>query len=236
MKLRVVELSIKVYLYKDVASVESLGTISEAIDTTLAKDARYLEMHNSPGYKFYCFNNFYPMEQDNVYKKGRIYTFKIRSVDLELVKFIKENMSQLRTDSLQVLEIAVKVIPRKHIREVFNITPVVLKRDYGYWRKEHGLATFEDKIVKNLIRRYETFTKKSIDSDIEPFSSISLKNKKPLPTKYKDICLLGDKLKVCVSNDDLAQELLYFALGAGLGEMTARGFGFLNYLWIPKDN
>ena len=73
-----------------------------------------------------------------------------------------------------------------------------------------------------------------MSDNIEVFNFIKLKNKRPIPTKYKNICLLGDKFEFKVSNNPIAQELLYLALGTGLGEMNARGFGFTNYLWIPK--
>ena len=33
----------------------------------------------------YCFGNFYPTENDKIYKSGKIYKFIIRSLDEELI-------------------------------------------------------------------------------------------------------------------------------------------------------
>ena len=44
-----------------------------------------------------------------------------------------------------------------------------------------------------------------------------------------DIALLGDKVNLTAACNDMAQELLYMALGTGVGENNARGCGFLGY-------
>lgn len=236
MKINVLEMDIKVYLSKNINSNESNGQICELIDSVLAKEEKYLKMHNDRGFKNYCFNNFYPMEEDYVYKEGNIYTFKLRSVDKDLVKYIEDNMKNAYTKSIKVLNITSRVIPRKHIDKVFSITPTVLKFENGYWRGSNSVGDVEDRIVNNLKKKYEQYCGVELSKNIEIFNFIKFKNKRPIPTKYKNICLLGDKFEFKVSNSPMAQELLYFALGTGLGEMNSRGFGFTNYLWIPKAN
>lgn len=61
---------------------------------------------------------------------------------------------------------------------------------------------------------------------------LSLKNKKPISTNYKNIKLLGDKISLNISDEFLAQELAYMSLGTGLSEMNARGYGFVNFRWL----
>ena len=41
--------------------------------------------------------------------------------------------------------------------------------------------------------------------------------------------LLGDKLSLTASQNESAQELLYMALGTGMGENNTGGCGFLSY-------
>lgn len=234
MKVTVLEMDIKVYLSENINSNESNEYICELIDSVLAKEEKYLKMHNDIGFKKYCFNNFYPMEKDYIYKEGNIYTFKLRSVDKDLVKYIEDNMKNSYTKSIKVLSITSRVIPKKHIDKVFSITPTVIKFESGYWRSSNSIEDIENRIVKNLKKKYKQYCGVELSDNIEVFNFIKLKNKRPIPTKYKNVCLLGDKFEFKVSNNPIAQELLYLALGTGLGEMNARGFGFTNYLWIPK--
>ena len=231
---KVLEMDVKVYLLKNINSNESNCFISELIDSVLAKDEKYLKMHKDIGFKSYCFNNLYPMEKDYVYKEGNIYTFKIRSIDKDLVEYIQKNIKNAYTKAIKVLTATSKLVPKKHIDKVFSITPIILKFEDGYWRGSHSVGDVEDRIIGNLKKKYEQHFGIELPKDIEIFNSISFKNKEPIPTKYKNIWLLGDKIEFKVSNNPIAQELLYFALGVGLGEMNARSFGFTNYIWTPK--
>ena len=38
-------------------------------------------------------------------------------------------------------------------------------------------------------------------------------------------------MSIEVSDNEEAQKLAYMALGVGLGEMNARGFGYMGYRW-----
>ena len=109
MKVSVLEIDVKVYLLKNINSNESNGYICELIDSVFAKEEKYLKMHNDIGFKNYCFNNFYPMEKDYIYKEGNIYTFKLRSVDKDLVKYLEDNMKNSYTESIKVLSIISRV-------------------------------------------------------------------------------------------------------------------------------
>lgn len=58
---------------------------------------------------------------------------------------------------------------------------------------------------------------------------MELKNNKPIGSPYKGKTLLGDKISLDILEDDISQ---YMALGVGMGEMNARGFGFMVYKWV----
>lgn len=236
MNCKVYELNIKVYLLKDINSNISHNSISEIIDKTLSKDEKYLKLHNENTFKNYCFNNFYPIENDYTFKKGNIYSFKMRTIDLEFANFITKQMINEYTSSMKVLGISINTIPIKHIDRIFNITPMIFKFEDGYWRKNKTFAEIEDRIKCNLIKKYNAYYGTNISTDTDIFMECKLKNKKPLPSKYKEIVLLGDKMEFKVLNDSLSQELIYFSLGTGLAEMNTRGFGFINYVWTPKSN
>lgn len=61
---------------------------------------------------------------------------------------------------------------------------------------------------------------------------MELKNIKPIGTQYKGKTLLGDKISLDILEDDISQYIVYMALGTGMGEMNARGFGFMGYRWV----
>ncbi|SHK79606.1 CRISPR-associated endoribonuclease Cas6 [Clostridium cavendishii DSM 21758] len=226
------ELKIKIYLLKDINSINCNTLIAMLIDKCLAKDEYYSIYHKENKYKNYCFNLLYPLEVSKVYKEGGIYTFIIRTVDKNLAEFLVKNLVNEYTDNIKVLTITKTVIPKKIITDIYSITPIIIKTDNGYWKNNISLDEFEERLKINLIKKWNSFHDTKINEDFELFKTIRFNNKKPVATNYKDIKLLGDKLNISISENDLSQELIYFALGTGLGELGARGFGFLNFKWL----
>lgn len=236
MKFKVYEMEVKVYLLSGINASESNIFITELIDSVLTKDDDFLKMHVTNSFKPYVFNNFYPMESDYMFKEGNIYTFRLRAIDEKLVNYLKENIRNAYTNTIKVLTVLSKVIPPKHIEKIFSITPIIMKFEDGYWRTSHNINDVEDRIIGNLKKKYKQFFGEEVPNNIEIFNCMKFKNKKPLPTKYKNIQLLGDKIEFKVANNRVAQELAYLSLGVGVGELNARSFGFMNYIWIPKEN
>lgn len=107
-----------------------------------------------------------------------------------------------------------------------------VKTDEGYWRGNMTVPEFEKIIKINLIKKYKQFTGQNISEDILLYDVMKFNNRVPIKVSYKNINLLGDKLSFRISNEQLSQELAYFALGVGLGCNNARGLGFLNYKYL----
>ena len=231
---KVYELEVKVFLTKDMNCNESHEYIAETIDKSLSRDGEHLEFHKENKFKYYCFNNLYPMEKDYLFKKGNIYTFRLRTVDHKLADYFNKVLINEYTSNMKILSIDNKVIPNNHLDKIITITPLVMKFEEGYWRGKEKVSTVEKRIKNNLIKKYNSYYNTNISEDFELFLTFSFKNQKPIPSKYKNITLLGDKIEFKVSNSPMAQELFYFALGTGVGELNSRGFGFINYLWLPK--
>ena len=68
-----------------------------------------------------------------------------------------------------------------------------------------------------------------MDEDFQLYYQINFKNKVPVSRMYKGIKLLGDMIELEITENENAQKLAMLAIGAGLLEMNARGFGFVNY-------
>ncbi|ENY8711231.1 CRISPR-associated endoribonuclease Cas6 [Clostridioides difficile] len=230
--IKCLEMSVKVYLLENISLDNTSKEIRKLIDDTLIIEEKYKEFHNKAGFKNYSFNLLYPLEKDKVYKKDCIYTFIIRTVDIELGMYFMNNLKNQYSDKIKVITMSKKVIPKKHIESIYSVTPIIAKFEDGYWRSNKTVEDLEKRIRENLIKKYNEFTNSKIDEDFELFQVIKFINRKPISTKYKNISLLGDKISFKVSENDMAQEIANFALGVGVGEINSRGFGFVNYRWL----
>lgn len=226
------ELKLKVYLKKDILMEESQIEICKMIDDCLIKDELFSKFHNNNKYKNYVYSSFYPIEKSKIYLAGKIYTVTLRTVDERLAIYFKKFLENESSKVLKALTVEIKIIPKKYIERIYSITPVILKLEKGYWRTNESLEIFEKRLKENLIKKYNNFTNLKINEDFDLFTFMKFDNIKPIATKYKEIRLMGDKITLNIAENNLAQDLAYFALGTGLLEMNARGFGFINYKWL----
>ncbi len=97
---------------------------------------------------------------------------------------------------------------------------VVLER-----KQQKDMDTFSVKTSK-YAKKYL-----GLREDFQLFDSVEVINRQPIACAYKGVKLLGDKLDLYISNNQIAQELAYFALGTGILEMNPRGYGFVNDKW-----
>ena len=230
--MNVFEILFKVYLLEDINVNDSQNKILKLIDKTLCQDERTLELHNKNEFKNYCFNSFYPLERDGIYKEGNIYTVTIRTVDKYLATYFNNKLANEYTYSIKGLKTELKIIPVKKLRRIYSITPLMIKNDDGYWKNIISFEEFERRLKENLIKKYKAIFQEEINEDFKLYSSIELKNNKPIGIPYKGKMLLGDKISIDILDDDISQKLAYMALGTGMGEMNARGLGFMGYRWI----
>lgn len=228
----VFEICVKVYILKDISFTNILAREAEYIDSALAQSEKWLEYHEINQFKKYCFGCLYPIEKDGVYKKDNIYTITARTVDAELARYFSKVLRNHYTDSMKGLVVENRVLPRKVIGEIYSLTPVIQKSDYGYWKNQMSLEEFERRLFENAVKKYNQFTGKKIDEDFQLYTNITFLNRKPIANEYKGIRLLGDKVNLKIADNAQAQELAYFLLGTGMCEMNSRGYGYCNYRWL----
>lgn len=230
--MNVFEIKLKVFLLKDIEIKEIQTAISSFIDKSLAKDKELLELHNKNTFKYYCFDSLYPIGENNLYKRENVYTLRIRTISIKLAEYFLGDLPNEYDENLKGLVAEIKILPKKHLDKIYALTPVVIKNNDGYWKNKIALEEYERRLTENLIKKYNSFTKTRMDEEVELYNSIEFKNQKPISIKYKKISLLGDKVSLKVADDKLSQELAYMCLGTGLGELNARGLGFMNYRWL----
>lgn len=227
--MKVYEINLKLYLLQNLLTNEALERIRDLIDKSLVQNEKYLEFHNKNKFKHYTFNSLFNAEKPQVFKEGGIYLVKVRTIDGELAEYLTKNLGNEYTDYIKALTVETKLLKRRPIEKIYNLTPTVIKTDKGYWKGNLSMEDYERRIKENLIKKYNHFFNIKLDEDFELFRSIEFNNRKPVRSSYKTISLLGDKLTLYIAENDTAQALAYFALGTGIGEMNSRGFGFVNY-------
>ncbi|MDY5212620.1 CRISPR-associated endoribonuclease Cas6 [Intestinibacter sp.] len=227
--MQVIQIRVKILVKEDTYASDIQSKVCGLIDYSFSKRKELLEMHNTNKYKFYCFDFPYPVEQDKIYKKGKIYTLTIRTIDLDLGEFFLNSLINTETYSIKALSSEIKIISQKPIEKIYSLTPAIIKNESGYWRDSMSIDDYERRLKENLIKKYNTIIGGKMDEDFDLFNKIELKNKKPISVKYKNIKLLGDKINLYIADDSRAQNLAYMALGAGIMEMNSRGCGFVNY-------
>ena len=207
--------------------------ISGYIDRALGRQENYLDFHKSREFKYYCFDLPYPFESSRVYEAGKVYTVRIRTVKQDLAEYFSQMLPYHRAGEVCGMGGDLKIITKKMLECVYSLTPILMKDpDHGYWRTHMSLDQYEEWLKVNLIKKYNHFTGKKLDENFQLYELIEFKNRKPVRCDYKGITLLGDKISFITSKNETAQELWYFALGAGLGENCSRGNGFMNYRYL----
>lgn len=230
--MQVYQIRIKLYMLTDVALNRIQTNLTAFIDKGFLENEELLQMHEENKFKNYCYDLPYPIEKDKIYKKGKIYTVTIRTIDPRLAKYFQEVCVNSYTDEVKGLTSEIRIIPKKVIDSIYTLTPMILKDDKGYWRKHMQLAEFENQLKVNLIKKWNRFTGEKLSEDFSLYTLLEFLNETPVPMEYKSIKLLGDKIRLQITDNETAQKLAYMALGTGLLSMNSRGAGYVNYRWL----
>ena len=230
--LKVIQIRMKLFFLTDIPLEQLQTKLTDLLDRSLMQDEQYAKYHKENQFKNYCFDLCYPVERDKLYKKGNIYTFTIRTVDVELARYFAEQTVHSYTEYIKALTADVRVIPQRHIDVLWSITPAIIKCEKGYWRGVLSIEQYEERIKVNLLKKWQQLYGYKLEEDFELFTGIEFLNKTPIVIEYKGIRLLGDKLRLHIAENQRAQNLTQLAIGTGILENNSRGCGFCNYHWL----
>jgi CRISPR-associated endoribonuclease Cas6 len=228
------ELTCKAYLKNDISFKDSFEAISKYISFSMAQNERLKTIHDSKGYKFYVHNNFYPIEQDKLYKNGNIYEFKIRSIDESFINTLEILLKQnTNNPNLLVVESYKKSVKQFFISELYSITPVISTNEIGkYWTMEQDgdILKLQKLLQDNLEKKYNAFYGTKLNPKQNFIQLLEIKNQKPqniwTSKSGKSFRFFGNKFKIISNEDEVSQKLAFLALGCGLGEKNSFGGGF----------
>ena len=228
----VFEMTLKIKFCSETEYISASEILGSCIDKALSQSEEFLEFHSANKFKMYTFDLPSPIEKTGVYLPEKTYTFRLRTVDAKLADYFMKNLPFCGTDDVRIFTANIRIIPEKVIDKLFNLTPLVVKTENGYRRDSINEKDFEDRLKINLIKKYNSFTGRKIDEGFQFIQMLKIKNKVPVKTRYKGISVLGDKIELVPARNKSAQELAYFSLGVGIGDMCPRGMGFMGYRYL----
>lgn len=230
--MRVYQIRIKLYLLQDIALKQIQTKLTALIDKGFVGNEALMRMHEENRYKNYVYDLPYPIEKDKIYRAGKIYSVTIRTIDDTLANYFHEICVNQFTEVIKGLTSEIQIIPKKLIGSIYTLTPAVLKDEKGYWKGHMKLEEFEERLKVNLIKKWNTVSEIKMEEDFQLYTLLEFLNEGPVAMEYKNIRLLGDKLRLQIADNPRAQDLAYMALGTGILEMNSRGAGFVNYRWL----
>ncbi len=220
---KVTEFTVKVQVKKGFATGEVNSEVSSLIDMCLGDTPKLREYHNSNGFKFYNFGGLKPLKP-KFYREGN-YSVVVRTVD-DLMVGALNNIVGAETETLKAVSVTSRELEKTKVRELYAITPVILKDKSGYLGDDKKVL--EERVKINLVKKWRQFCDDDVKAESCYFCNYFTKlNTHAIGVPYKGVKLLGDKVKLSIPPTKEAQTFAYFALGVGLGEMNARGFGFV---------
>lgn len=226
-----VEMTIEVEVLKDSVYTELTPYIANLIDSTFDGNQDMLDFHKANKAGKYSFGSLLPFKINQEYKAGQICTFRLRTFNKKLLSHLFMFLEDTSNERLRVTRIlSVNNLERNETRSLESLTPVIIRVGEGnkYW-KDVGF-TEEDvrqQIEKNARMKYREIFGKEIPEGTEIFSNIYFKNSVPVLLKVKKAKLCGDKIVLNLQKNEIAQEIAYMLETTGLGELNARGAGFL---------
>ncbi len=214
-------------LQEDIPFTEANEKIGNLISAAMHLDAELAEKHRQKGYKNYVFCSLYPIEADKQYRAGRVYIFTIRSLERNFIIKMKQLLPEVKNSSFKVLASEVKIFKQRYISELYTITPAVATVNNRNWVAGDDFLLLQERIQMNLEKKYKAFSQGELKPTQSFIQHIELANQKPMRIKYKNTSLMGNKFRICVSQDSVSQDLAFVALATGILEKNSScGCGF----------
>lgn len=239
-KMQIYEGTLKLYLLKDVFNKNYQEKIGAAIDKCLLANEEKKAFHEKRIPKGYVFNGFFDKNQkdkDYKYPAGSVYSVRVRSLDSELMNYFKTNLCNIRTNEMQALTFEYRTLPNTIVKTIYSVTPAVCKFEDGYWKKSHTLDDVLKRIEQNA-RKKLALLGEEVPENVDFIINSKILNNYPIVREYnrkgakegenRKIKLLCDKFEFEISPNADSQKLAKAIIGAGLLEMNARGFGYVN--------
>ena len=222
------ELTVTAYLLKNVAFNEVNEKIAQLINKAMLNEEKLAIKHKENKFKNYVFDSLYPREKDKIYKAGKIYVFRIRSLEEDFITKINQLFHNVTTDYFKVIAGEIKKQEQRTIKELYTVTPALATIGKNiYWISGNDIKLLIERMNSNLFKKYKDYFGTSLSEEQLFFEKIKIMNEKPIVYKYKNTNLFGNKFKIAINDDETSQKLAFMTLGVGLLEKNSTiGMGF----------
>ncbi|ACV63759.1 hypothetical protein Dtox_3006 [Desulfofarcimen acetoxidans DSM 771] len=216
-----------VRFHEDIPAREVQSALAEIINNSMIYDEQLKDFHHRNTFKFYVFSAPYPLEADRIYRKGRIYCFHLRTLDLKFALKVKQYLPKAK-GLAKVISSELKNYKLKTIEELVTLTPIVCTIDNRCWMPENGIGLLSERLHVNILKKSKTWDASLSVPEEFFFNHITMLNQKPIVMSYrgKRAILLGHKIRLRVKPNPWAQQLAFTALAVGLLEKNGLGFGY----------
>ena len=226
------ELKVKVKLKNNIKIEEAAYKIGVFINHSMLNNPLLKKLHEEKFYK-YVYDTFYPIERDKLYKKDKTYSFRLRSINLQLINKMAMAIYNHEYADIKAIDADLNMVEVKEIKELYTLKPVITTEDNGgpWINGKSSIETLINKLNGNLEKKLNQCSGTEEYRDTGMFiENIEITNRVPIKYKYKSVTLLGNKFRIQVKQDEKSQEKALIALALGLGEKgSSLGAGFCGY-------
>jgi len=227
------QLKITVYLKQDIKVEEIYKYLSNYINGVMKSNDFLSAIHiSNKRYKFYSYSGLMPTPKDKtIYKKDNLYCFELTTPDIKMLENFKSAFKEYNDSVFINCSTTEKNFTYSGtIKKIITVTPCVITYN-NRSLSEKRMALIRERVLVNLIRKYNAFFNKNISEEFDFIEDLSMHNKSPIPIRYKNTTILGFKLNLQIRQDDLSQELAMFALQTGILEKNSLGLGYCKIVW-----
>lgn len=221
------EILTTIQFYKDVPAREVLSDLTDLVNESMFYDEQLKDFHHQNAFKYFTFCAPYPLESDRIYRKGRLYCFHLRTLDITFALKMKQNLPKGK-GIIRVISSELKNYTFKPISELTSLTPIVATINNRCWMPEDGIGLLSERLHINAHKKCKGLDAAFPEAEDFFFEHVELLNEKAICMSYKskNAILLGHKIRLRVKPNPWAQQMAFIVLGAGLGEKNGLGYGY----------
>ncbi len=101
--MKVYEMKLKVKLKKNIFLKDIPTYITRFMDMNLSNNPVMYNYHTSKIYKQYSFDALFPIEEDKIYKKDKIYFFRVRTINEKIANYFLDTLMFFENKDIQGL-------------------------------------------------------------------------------------------------------------------------------------
>lgn len=225
------EIKVSVYLENNIYSKDMYDKQANLINYSFNSSQILSCLHKRKGFKHYSFSGLYPVEKDYIYKADEIYNFLFRTYKKDIADEFIRVIQKTKNDDFVVTDVSLRIWQHKEINYVDNITPTVITLKDGIrWNKDtHGIEIAKESVFKNLVKKYNSLNNTNFKFRYDDIiKDIEVKSKCAIVVNYKNIQVLGYKLRISYKDNSIAQEIANLSVVEGIGEKNSSfGMGFV---------